>query len=196
MTMNRRQPASPFGVASTAPRPAKSKFRAIALAILVAMVSPGIGNAQDVIAGTAGPDELTGTTGEDTINGRGGADLMIGLTGNDTYIVNDEADEVVEQVGEGTDAIRTFVSYALPIYVENLILEGTQLGNLYGNNLANHLIGNSNANVLDGGRGNDTLTGRAGRDVFLFGGKLDGVHNVDRLTDFNVADDQIWLVYP
>jgi Ca2+-binding RTX toxin-like protein len=147
-----------------------------------------------IILGTAGNDTLTGTLGADMINGKGGADLMIGLTGNDTYVVNTEADEVVEQMGEGTDTIRTppasYTFSPLPANVENLVLTGTKDGSGVGNELANRIIGNSGNNTLLGGAGNDTLTGGAGSDIFKF---LNVINNVDRLTDFNVTEDRIAL---
>jgi Ca2+-binding RTX toxin-like protein len=148
-----------------------------------------------VIAGTAEPDDLTGTPGDDTINGRGGADVMTGLAGNDTYIVNDEEDEVLEQAGEGTDTIRSFVSDWLPANVENLVLTGTGDSRGVGNSLANRLVGNLAQNVLDGGPGNDTLTGRTGPDTFVFVSALNGTTNVDHLTDFDILEDKILLHY-
>jgi Ca2+-binding RTX toxin-like protein len=164
------------------------------------MVGPGIGNAQDsVIAGTADADELTGTVGDDTINGRGGADVMTGLAGNDTYIVDDEADQVVEQAGEGNDTVRVFGWYQLPDYVNNLIVAGSQDGGGHGNNLANRMIGNSGSNTFNGEPGNDTLTGRGGADDFHFSSPLNGTTNVDRVTDFTVGVDSLvlwWLAFP
>ena len=193
---------------STATRPANSKLRTIALVAVVATVGPRIGNVQDydgsslgatsstgVIAGTAGPDELVGTSGDDTINGRGGADVMTGLLGNDTYIVDDEADQVVEQAGEGNDTVRVFGFCRLPPQVNNLIVAGAQDGGGTGNDLANRMIGNSGSNTLDGGRGNDALTGRGGPDDFRFSTPLNASTNVDRVTDFNVSEDLIVLVY-
>ena len=41
--------------------------------------------------------------------------------------------------------------------------------------------------------GNDTLTGGAGQDTFRFDTILNGLTNVDRITDFVVADDTIQL---
>lgn len=189
-------------VSSKAQRPPNAKLPTLALMTLIAIAGPGIGNAQDptgVIAGTAEADELTGTVGDDTINGRGGADLMIGLTGNDTYIVNDKDDEVVEQVAEGTDTIRAFVGFGqpgLPAYVENLVLEGNRSLDGTGNALANRIIGNSGDNRLIGGAGNDTLTSRAGHDIFPLGLTPLREDDVDRVTDFDVADDEIWLYFP
>ena len=166
------------------------------LGLLLAGLCPGaMSETITIILGTAGNDTLTGTLGPDTINGKGGADLMIGLSGNDIYIVNTEADEVVEQSGEGTDTVQAFGSYVLPANVENLVLNGTKDGLGMGNGLANRITGNSGYNTLDGGAGNDTLTGRAGPDLFRFRSKLNASTNVDRLTDFNVSEDRIALHY-
>jgi Ca2+-binding RTX toxin-like protein len=155
----------------------------------------GIANAgaTSVITGTAGPDNLTGTPGNDTINGLGGADVMIGLAGDDTYIVDNFADKVLEKLGEGKDTVRASVGYALPANVEGLVLTGAGDVLGMGNSLNNRIAGNTGYNTLDGGPGNDTLTGGPGRDMFRFRSELNGSTNVDRLTDFDVADDTIAL---
>ena len=52
---------------------------------------------------------------------------------------------------------------------------------------------------LSGGLGNDTLTGGTGQDVFVFDARLSRTNalnrtaNLDRITDFSVADDTIQL---
>jgi Ca2+-binding RTX toxin-like protein len=55
------------------------------------------------------------------------------------------------------------------------------------------VIGNIGNNRLGGGGGNDQLTGGNGQDEFLFDTALNAATNVDRITDFNVADDTILL---
>ena len=92
---------------------------------------------------------------------------MVGLAGNDTYVVDDGADQVVEQAGGGTDTVRVYGWYALPDYVENLTVAGTEGGGGQGNDLANRMVGNSASNNLDGGPGNDSLTGHASPDNFI-----------------------------
>jgi Ca2+-binding RTX toxin-like protein len=151
------------------------------------------GNTSNVIVGTSGPDNLTGTTGNDTINGKGGADIMQGLAGNDTYVVDNVGDSVVEKLDEGTDTIRSSVTYSLPANVENLVLTGTAATNGAGNNLANKVTGNSGNNTLNGALGRDVLTGGAGVDQFLFKTALNATTNVDRIEDFSVADERILL---
>jgi Ca2+-binding RTX toxin-like protein len=119
-----------------------------------------------VINGTPGPDNLIGTTGNDTINGKGGADVMTGLAGNDIYIVNTAGDEVVEAAGEGTDTVKSAVSYTLPVHVENLVLTGAGSINGTGNGLDNTLTGNDASNVLNGKAGADKMSGRGSDDFY------------------------------
>ncbi|MGO4574019.1 M10 family metallopeptidase C-terminal domain-containing protein [Microvirga sp. 2TAF3] len=55
------------------------------------------------------------------------------------------------------------------------------------------LIGDANNDTLSGGLGNDTLKGGAGRDIFIFSTKPNIESNRDKIADFNVRDDTIWL---
>jgi Ca2+-binding RTX toxin-like protein len=57
---------------------------------------------------------------------------------------------------------------------------------------ADKLDGGRGSDLLDGGLAADRLTGGAGEDSFRFSTEL-GSGNVDRITDFNVADDTILL---
>ena len=155
--------------------------------------APDDSNLTSVIYGTSGPDVLMGTLVDDTINGRADADVMIGLTGNDTYIVDNVDDEVVEEPGAGTDTVRSSRNYFLPSNVENLVLTGSRSVYGAGNVLSNRIIGNGGSNRLSGGAGNDTMRGGGGFDTFWFSSALDGLTNVDRLPDFNVAEDRIML---
>jgi serralysin len=68
-----------------------------------------------------------------------------------------------------------------------------------GNDTLNGEKGNDNLNggigsdKLYGGAGNDILTGGAGKDTFVFNSKLDKKANLDKIADFNIKDDTIWL---
>ncbi|WP_457089900.1 FG-GAP-like repeat-containing protein [Microvirga sp. P5_D2] len=62
---------------------------------------------------------------------------------------------------------------------------------LWGTDLKDNLKGDAGNNKLIGGAGNDILTGAKGKDAFVFDSPLK--RNVDRITDFKVADDSIWL---
>jgi Ca2+-binding RTX toxin-like protein len=64
---------------------------------------------------------------------------------------------------------------------------------LYGDSGKDKLIGSAGNNKLLGDLGNDDLTGKAGKDTFVFNTALSPRFNVDRITDFKVADDSIWL---
>jgi Ca2+-binding RTX toxin-like protein len=57
---------------------------------------------------------------------------------------------------------------------------------------ADTLMGGAGSDLLDGGLAADRLTGGAGEDSFRFSTALGG-GNVDRITDFNVAQDTILL---
>ncbi|WP_262028347.1 hypothetical protein [Microvirga sp. Mcv34] len=54
------------------------------------------------------------------------------------------------------------------------------------------LVGGVGADILDGKLGKDTLTGGFGKDAFVFSTKL-GKSNVDKITDFKVGEDMIYL---
>jgi Ca2+-binding RTX toxin-like protein len=138
-------------------------------------------------------------------------DTLIGGTGNDIYIVRSSSDAVLEQASQGTDTVRSNISYVLGNNVENLELTGSNSVKGTGNSLNNTLTGNAAANVLkglggvdkidgaagndtvNGGTGNDSLTGGAGSDTFLFDTALSAASNHDHLVDYSVADDTIAL---
>jgi Ca2+-binding RTX toxin-like protein len=155
----------------------------------------------DSLNGLGGNDTLSGQGGNDTLDGGTGGDKMSGGTGNDTYIVDSTSDTVTEASGAGTDTVKSSISYTLGSNIENLVLTGSSAINGTGNTLANNLTGNSAANTLSGGSGddvlsgklgNDTLTGGSGKDTFVFD-TARGSTNIDKIIDFNVADDTIAL---
>jgi Ca2+-binding RTX toxin-like protein len=123
---------------------------------------------------------LYGNSGNNILNGGTGADIMFGGLGDDAYFVNG-GDGVIENAGEGNDAVFSTTHLALPANVEILVLLGSADLQGYGNNLANLVYGNSGRNLLDGGGGTDQLTGGAGNDAFLF---RPGEGNGDTIVDF------------
>ncbi|WP_201832323.1 M10 family metallopeptidase C-terminal domain-containing protein [Microvirga zambiensis] len=64
---------------------------------------------------------------------------------------------------------------------------------IFGNQLSNTLRGYDGDDYINGGAGNDVLYGGAGMDLFVFHTKPSKSANRDRISDFNVHDDAIWL---
>lgn len=98
---------------------------------------------------------------------------MRGGTGNDLYYIDNTEDTVTEVSGEGTDEIRSTVTYALANNVETLTLTGTAAIDGTGNELGNAIVGNDAANVLVGGAGDDTLNGFGDDDTLVGGAGAD-----------------------
>jgi Ca2+-binding RTX toxin-like protein len=73
------------------------------------------------------------------------------------------------------------------------LIGSTGTDNLDGKGGNDARFGKAGADILNGGVGTDTLTGDAGSDVFVFNTALNATTNVDRLRDFNVTDDSIYL---
>jgi hypothetical protein len=172
---------------------------------LTETAATGTGNAlANTLLGNSSANTLYGLAGSDCLNGEAGADRMEGGAGNDLYAVDNVGDVVVEASGEGTDTVRSTISYTLTDTVENLMLSATAATGT-GNALANTLVGNASANtlyglagndVLEGADGNDTLIGGSGRDTLKGGAGADkfvfntaplALHN-DTITDFISGD--------
>ncbi len=142
--------------------------------------------------------ELYGNTDSNFLDGGAGADYLQGFTGNDNYIVDTQADVIVEGANEGArDAVIARASYALAagvgIEVMTTISGGaTTAINLTGNELAQEIYGNAGANVLNGGLGSDYLQGFGGADSFAFTTAL-GSGNIDTIADFVSGTDKIAL---
>ena len=153
---------------------------------------------------------IYGNDGRNVLDGGAGADALIGGAGDDTYVVDNAGDYVLEDIGAGTDSVMASISYMLTANVENLTLTGATAINGFGNSLNNSMIGNTGNNYLDGaagndslvgGAGNDTLSGGAGNDTLDGGAGADffrfsvapGAGNIDRIVNYSVADDTIYL---
>ncbi len=134
------------------------------------------------------------------------ANTLYGGFGNDYYVAGSE-DIVVEQPGQGIDAVelhgtgtRTYTPADLPANVEGLVL-GDDLGtsNLQGDAGDNILTGNASANEIDGGAGDDTLKGGAGVDTYRFSrgfGQdtiVDFVGTSHIVFDASVAPDDVYV---
>jgi serralysin len=168
-----------------------------------------IGSAQsDTLTGNAGNNVLNGGAGSDTLAGGGGNDRLVGGDGKDTLVGGGGADAL--EGGTGIDAA-SYAGSSAGVTVN--LATGTASGghaagdtltgieNLIGSAHADKLTGNAGNNALSGGAGNDTLAGCLGNDTLAGGVGADtfdfntalGAANVDRITDFSVADDTIRL---
>jgi Ca2+-binding RTX toxin-like protein len=119
-------------------------------------------------------ENVLGSGQNDTLVGNEVINRLQGFAGNDTYVVQNAGDTIMEGAGQGSDEVRTSVSYTLAAVnadIETLRTtddNGTAPINLTGNGVNNHLIGNNAGNTLDGGGGNnDELEGRDGDDTYL-----------------------------
>jgi Ca2+-binding RTX toxin-like protein len=112
---------------------------------------------------------ITGNAGDNLLNGGTGADTMKGGIGHDTYVVDNVGDLVLENEGEGegTDTVKTSLSYTLGANIENLMLTGSSSIAGTGNGLDNLITGNSGSNLLNGAAGADTMMGGAGNDSYI-----------------------------
>jgi serralysin len=127
--------------------------------------------------GGIGNDTIAGGTGNDTLTGGTGNDSMSGGKNDDLYFVDSTLDKVIELANEGTDTVKSTVSYsfALAPNVEHLELVGAGNLNGTGNASNNTILGNGGDNILDGGLGNDKLTGGAGNDTYILNAAGDEV---------------------
>ena len=124
------------------------------------------GNGNDTLYGNAGNDTLIGGSGNDLLQGNTGNDNMAGGIGNDIYYVDALGDVVTENAGEGTDVVRSSITYTLGADVEDLTLLGTA-ANATGNGLNNNIHGSDIANLIDGGAGSDQMYGLDGDDTYV-----------------------------
>ncbi|MBF9231767.1 glycoside hydrolase family 113 [Microvirga alba] len=140
------------------------------------------GNAPLVLTGNGLNNAITGNDGANVIDGGAGDDTMSGGAGDDIYHVDSTGDVIRDT--SGIDTVVTSVSFTLSADLENLAATGDAALSLTGNALANKITGNAGKNVLTGGKG---------KDVFVFDTKPNAKTNVDKITDYVVKDDSIWL---
>ena len=153
------------------------------------------GRGNDRIFGQGGADTLDGGEGDDLLHGGDGDDVMAGGLGHDTFYVDTVNDQVVELAGEGSDTVRSTISWGLGANLETLFLEGAANINGTGNALANTIVGNGGANLLSGEAGDDMLNGAGGNDTLMGGAgndRLIGQEGDDVLIG-GVGDDTYYI---
>ena len=129
------------------------------------------GGGKDSLKGGAGRDTLIGGGGADTLRGNGGDDILNGSGGGDRLFGNGGDDELTG--GGGSDRLSG----------------GGGNDDLNGGGGRDALFGQGGQDVLTGGGGSDTLRGGGGSDIFT----LEAKAGVDRITDFNLKQDQLGL---
>jgi len=164
----------------------------------------------NILIGNAANNIIDAGLGNDRLDGGLGNDTLVGGAGDDLYFVNVATDTVSELGGEGTDTVKSAVTYSLIDTdgagsnggnVENLELTGASAINATGNNLQNILTGNAAANILDGKAGADTMIGGKGADTYIVDdlgdtvtedftlALLGGVDLVKSSVDFTLGDN-------
>ncbi|MGO4573434.1 glycoside hydrolase family 113 [Microvirga sp. 2TAF3] len=174
------------------------------------------GGGNDVLWGGAGNDRLDGGAGNDRLDGNTGSDIAVfhgtrsdyTVTKNadgslliaDKQAARDGSDTVLNveffQFADGTASLADLSSVSgtpdpgkptdnPPPPVMDLILRGTKG--------KDRLAGGLGNDKLYGKLGNDVLTGGAGKDIFVFDTKPNKKSNFDKIADFNVKDDTLWL---
>jgi Ca2+-binding RTX toxin-like protein len=114
----------------------------------------------------SGNDVVYGTSVRDEISTGAGFDTVYGGGGNDSILGGMNADVIYG--GEGNDVLR-------------------------GGNGLDQVFGDAGDDWIYGAKGTDTLTGGSGSDRFIFNTPLDGLVNIDTITDFEIGIDTIAL---
>jgi hypothetical protein len=140
------------------------------------------------LSGSDHADQLTGNSAANILSGGLGNDTMTGGADNDIYVVDNAGDVVTEVAAEGTDTVRTHISYTLGVNVGNLELVGSSGISGTGNALDNEITGNDYYNVIEGGGGADTINGGDGLDTASYAGSSAGVV-VNLLTGVTAGGD-------
>ncbi|GLK67631.1 beta strand repeat-containing protein [Hansschlegelia plantiphila] len=155
----------------------------------------------NLLSGRDGADTLSGGVGNDTLDGGDGADRLTGGVGSDTFIVDTNADVVMEARGQGAaDTVIASATFTLNSAAEIEVMKTTDAAattaiNLNGNSFAQSLTGNAGANALNGGGGADTMTGGAGSDTYtidnagdvVIEANVSGVDTVNASVTFSLA---------
>ena len=114
------------------------------------------GQGDDSLSAAGGDDLVQGNQGDDHLDGGSGDDTIFGGQGNDSVVAGAGANFVNGNLGDDTIS---GVDGA-----ENTLLGGQQNDSLIGGGAADFLNGNLGDDTIDGGGGNDGVLGEAGAD--------------------------------
>jgi len=129
--------------------------------------------------GNSGNNSLSGGNGNDTLDGAIGNDTLFGVAGNDSILGQTENDSL--DGGTGNDTLNGGTG-------NDILLGQSENDYLDGGTGNDTLNGGSGNDILIGGVGNDSLIGGSGNDTFTFNSSAE---KLDRISDFNVANDTI-----
>ena len=132
---------------------------------------------ENLTAMGSGALRLTGNDLANAIKGNDGANKINGGSGNDTLDAGDGADMIYGDIGA------------------DRLVGGLGADTLDGGDGADTIYGNVGADRLVGGLGADTLDGGEGADIFVFNSAVAKKknQNIDKIVNFNVKDDAIYL---
>lgn len=180
-------------------------------------------NSADNISGTNGPDILSGENGADRLDGQSGVDYILGGGGDDTLFGQDGNDSLFGSAGN--DELRGGAGddTLLGASGNDSLYGGAGNDELVGADIHNRDLEvadryspeepssplvfeeptDEEANLLDGGDGDDcllmgegdTAIGGAGSDHFEVGHWVEDAANVPVVTDFDYAEDTLWVYY-
>jgi Ca2+-binding RTX toxin-like protein len=174
------------------------------------------GEGDDRLVGGTGADHLIGGLGNNELEGGEGADILDGTGGWGVADYRNSDAVTVRLDGSGSSggqaAGDVFINingafgsafgdqingnananWIIACDGNDTVLGGAGNDSLWGAEANDSLNGGADDDMLLGGAGSDILTGGSGRDLFVFDAAL-GNGNVDRITDFNAADDTIQL---
>jgi Ca2+-binding RTX toxin-like protein len=165
----------------------------------------GFGGNDYLLGGVQG-DTLVGGDGNDTLDGKAGVNSLVGGAGDDYYITDTQSVNLVENLNEGKDTVRSTVTFSLEYSgrlanVEGLYLTGSASLAGTGNSLDNTITGNDGNNAISGKLGNDTILGGLGADYIkgdegndslVGGGDIQGDVPADASTPILLAPGQTY----
>ncbi|NIA68615.1 family 16 glycosylhydrolase [Pelagibius litoralis] len=137
---------------------------------------------------SAGTPELHGSATHDSLWGDSALQVSLyGGAGDDIYHLYSGRNRAFESADQGTDTVKTWMSYQLSAEIENLTVTGSGRY-AFGNETDNIITGGAGRQTLDGRGGDDVLKGNGGADIFA----VTQGNGSDLIVDFS-ADDVLRL---